>query len=202
MKITEQVYASLTPIQRFQTVMDAFDRLDLQEIDRLHDTAPMRNCRIHEPDYFGRIKHVHMLAAHLMLWARAIQARTLAAIAVLTACTTGLDRPDLSQSARSSLETRSDEYAQICSDGIASLKSLDLAWKEFCAQIGIAPSSISRLWGDPLLGSLGCFESIFQEVVPQIERDENYYQETFHFLEDAWRRHVEERDLRLGSLRR
>jgi hypothetical protein len=195
MKIMGQVYAGLTPVERFRAVMDAFDRLDLAEIDRLHAAAPMRQCTVQEPDYFGRISQAHMLAAHLMLQARNVQARVLAGIGIVTACVRDLKRPDLALTDKQLLDARIAEFIEICGNGIAVLKAIEAAWTDFCREIGIAPSAVSRLWGESLLGSLGCFDVILEEVPGNIERDEGRYLDLLDRLRDSWTRHVERRDL-------
>lgn len=128
-----ELYARLTPDERFKVAISAIGRHDVAELDRLNDTSPMRAMKSQEPGYFGRLQRLAQFAyAHSMTVQRDLLC-AMTALMVLCAHE-DTDHDDASI----------DLIEGVLRLVIPRLRASELAWDDFCRDLGLDPAEVRK----------------------------------------------------------
>ena len=131
MKNLDKLYSKLTPDERFRAFIEAAARQDVDELDRLNDTCPMKTYQIEDPAYFIP--------------------KTNALLLTLTAHVDASWHSELAAFAMALLMFGDEKHTEKATDSLAVFvrryRTQMLGFERFCQSIGVDPESMRSAVG-------------------------------------------------------
>ncbi len=183
MKLNDSTYERLSPDQRFRVTIEAFSRMDIEEVDRLQDTCGFVSVREHAPAYFGRLRMFIDLSMQHGIRVRdlAIAFWALMYFDNLRAGQEGTEQQETVESPE--VGDAADPVGQI----IGRLKGVQAAWQTFCQELAIDP----QMWGQCAADYTGWAKaSELLGYLKEIEVESNAaeYNQHLDLLRHGWQR--------------
>jgi hypothetical protein len=189
-QIAERVYQQLAPDERFRAAVEAFWRLDGEEMDRLNDTCPFETVRIQSTKYFGRLRGfvelamTHgilardvMLGVWVCIWKLSKEGKSAFDYTPETVAGDGSDQ--LSDEAEKKTDDPDDDSTESTLVRlIGRLKAYQGAWREFCESVGVDPEKTYFSYYRESQGITELFE--------ELEVDSDLQAEQLGHLRSAW----------------
>jgi hypothetical protein len=186
-QIAERVYQQLAPDERFRAAIEAFWRLDGEEMDRLNETCPVETVRIQSTAYFGRLRGfveiamTHgilardvMLAVWVCIWRLSREGKS-----TFSYTPTSSDQSSDEENAETQTDDPDDDSTEsMLVRLISRLKAYQGAWREFCESVGVDPAKTHF--------SYYCESQDITELFEEFEADKDLQTEQLGHLRSAW----------------